>query len=138
MLSKTSCCLLYYSSARNPINHTQDYQVRTVVGGRRSVCLPCSSSVCSISFQTANQDGWIAVVLRAESCGSVEHSLLCNFLSERIGRAVGCWWAQHGNLTSIICLSESVVAVCRTLSSRPVFVNPSNQPAGLHCFYRPS
>lgn len=65
--------------------------------------------------------------MQAESSGSVEQSLLCNFLSLRIGQAVGCWWAQHGNLTSIICLSESVLVVCRTLSSMHAFVNPNNQ-----------
>lgn len=64
--------------------------------------------------------------MRAESSGSVEQSLLCNFLSVRIGQAVGCWWARHSNLTNIICLPESVVVVCGTHSSMQAFVK--NQP----------
>lgn len=68
------------------------------------------------------------VVVWAESSGRVEQSLLCNFLSARIGRAVGCWWAQHNNLTSIICPWESAVAVLRTLSSTPAVVNLTRQP----------
>lgn len=67
-------------------------------------------------------------MVQAESSGSVEQSLLCNFLSVRIGRAEGCWWAQRSNLTSIICLSESAVVVCRTHSSMSAFVKATNQP----------
>lgn len=68
------------------------------------------------------------VAVWAESSGRVEQSLLCNFLSAWIGRAVGCWWAQHNNLTSIICPWESAVAVLRTLSSTPAVVNLTRQP----------
>lgn len=67
-----------------------------------------------------------------ESSGSVKQSLLCNFLSVRIGQAVGCWWAQHANLTSIICLFDSEAAVCRTHSSMTALLNQSARPA---CFY---
>lgn len=62
----------------------------------------------------ASLGGWI-VVVQAASSGRDEQPLLCNFPSDRIGRAVDCWWAQRSNLTSsIICLSEPAVAACRT------------------------
>lgn len=70
-------------------------------------------------------------MVQAQSSGRVEQSLLCNFSSARIGQAVGCWWAQRGNLASIICLLESAVVQRRTLSSTPAPAHPTERPAGL-------
>lgn len=138
MLSKTSCCVRYYSSARNPINHAQDYLVHGVGGRGVVVMVVVGGTSCLLfricfllqstlnSWLRANQDRWI-VVVQAESSTRVEQSLLCNFFfSARIGQAIGCWWAQHNNLTSIICLLESVVGVCRTLIHACLY--KSNQP----------
>jgi len=64
-------------------------------------------------------------MVRAESSVGVEQSLLCNFLWVQIGQGMGCWLAQHGNLTSIICLSTLSAVVGRTRSSMPAHAQPT-------------
>lgn len=73
-------------------------------------------------------------MVRAESSGRVEQSLLCNFFSVRIGQAVGCWWAQRSNLESIIRLLESALAERGTVSSTPASAHPTDQPRRPACF----
>lgn len=82
-------------------------------GGADFLSAASHVAYAAYSQRKASQDGWI-VVVQAASSGRVEQSLLCNFLSDGIGQALDCWRAQHNNLTSIICLSESAVAACRT------------------------
>lgn len=83
----------------------------------------------------------------AESSGRVEQSLLCNFLSARIGRAVGCWWAQRNNLAKHY-LSLGISGCCATglclppppsphcllllLSTPPLLIRPRQQSGRLH------
>lgn len=90
MLSKACCCVLTYSFACNPINRARDYQVHTVGREYSTVWL----FVCCSSLIGVNRDRWI-VVVRTESFGSVEQSLLCNFLSAWIGQAVGLSVSQN-------------------------------------------
>lgn len=119
MLSKTGCCVLHYSSARNLINHGWDNQVHTA-GGRSAQpgFLSAAPHLFTCLLWIHDKEGTsIEQLLWCRRNPAGVSNSHCYVISCQRGlvKRLGCWWAQHGNLTSIIFLSESLVVVCRTL-----------------------